>query len=106
MENRKNGIISKRVFEFESVIHSIFTFRNDFGFASESTEVMAGIGVVGLDDVRMSLTDNMAVRRQNLGKGIPVVGIENAIRQVFQFCIKAFESPLVTLSKYPRNCSS
>ena len=54
----------------------------------------------------MGLADNMAVFRQNLGESVPVVGIENAVFEMLQFCIKAFESPLVTLSKYPRNCSS
>ena len=106
METRKNRIIRKRVFEFEGVIDSIFTFRNNFCLSGESTEVMSSIGVVRFDDVRMSLTDNMAVRRQNLGESVPVVGIESAVFEMLQFCIKAFESPLVTLSKYPRNTST
>jgi len=50
---RENGIISKRIFEFEGIINGIFTFRNDFSFACKSAEMMSCVAVVGFYNVSM-----------------------------------------------------
>ena len=68
--------------------------------------MMACVGIVGFNDMSVSLSDNMAFRRQNFSESVPSVAIENAVFEMFQFGVEPLESLLITLSKYPRNCST
>lgn len=52
-ETRKNRINGKRIFKFEGIINRNQTFGNDFGFAGKSAKMMASIGVVRFDDMRV-----------------------------------------------------
>ncbi len=46
------------------------------------SEVMTGIAVVMLNDKGSSFANDMSLWRQMLGEGVPVVGVEHAVRQV------------------------
>ncbi len=49
--------------------------------------MVARVAVVALNGNGMRLADDVAIRRQDFGKGVPIIGIENTFRQVFDFIV-------------------
>lgn len=62
---------------------------------------MASIAVVMLNVNCMSFADDMALRWQNLGEGVPMVSIESAVLQMSHFLVEPSEGCRITTAEYP-----
>ena len=60
---------------------------------------VVGVAVVTFNGNGMLLANHMPILGQDAGKGIPVVGVESAIRQVFYFVIEPSERCSITRSR-------
>ena len=102
---RKNIGVGESLPEFERPINSVYAFGNDFSFACETSEMMAGIAVVRFDGSSVFLADNMPWFGQNFGESFPTVCIEDTVFEVLHFGVEPLNSFLAATSKHPRNCS-
>ena len=53
--------------------------RHDFGFAGESTEMMACVAVVGFNNMGMSLANDVPPLGQHLSEYLPAVCVKFAL---------------------------
>jgi hypothetical protein len=67
--------------------------------------MVAGIAIVTLNSMRMSLSNNMAFCGQDFGKGIPVISEEGTVCQMFYFVIKSPEGCSITTAEHPGHSS-
>ena len=67
--------------------------------------MMPCVAVVLFDHGRMRLADDVTFRRQDVGESFPIVGVKDAIRQVFYFVVKPLEGCSITTADNPGNSS-
>ena len=63
------------------------------------------IAVVLLDGDGMRLAYDVTFCRENFGKGIPVIGVKDALRQMLDFLIESPECCSITTACNPGNSS-
>jgi hypothetical protein len=86
------------------VDHGFFA-RDPFGSAGESSQMVARIAVVAFDMCGMGFADDVAFRRQDFGKSIPMVGVINAVFQVFDLVVEAPKGSSITTTEHPGHSS-
>jgi hypothetical protein len=66
---------------------------------------MASIAVIAFNCVRLAFSGYVAFWRQNIGKGIPIIGVKNAIFQAPYLVVEPFECCAVTTTGNPGDSS-
>jgi len=66
---------------------------------------MTGVAVVLFDGNGSGFADDMSLRRQMLGEGIPVLGVEHAVRQVPELVVEPPEGCSITTADHPGHSS-
>jgi hypothetical protein len=87
--------------ELERSIDHEFLFGDDLGAAGHAPEMMAGIAVVVLDSDGVGLADDLTIRRQVPGESVPIVDIEDAVRQVLDLVVEPPEGCSITTACNP-----
>ena len=63
--------------------------------------MMAGVAVIALNRHRVGFAYDMAFFGENVRKGLPVIRIEDALFQVFDFIVEPLEGCSITTAKNP-----
>jgi hypothetical protein len=63
------------------------------------------IAVVAFDLCGMGFADDVAFRGQDFGKGIPMVGVINAVFQVFDLVVETPKGSSITTAGHPGHSS-
>jgi hypothetical protein len=66
---------------------------------------MASIAVVAVNHMRSAFSDYMKLRRQNIGKGIPSIGVKSTVFKVCYLVVTSFEYCAVTTTENPGDSS-
>ena len=69
--------------------------------AYHTSGVMTGVAVVTFNGNGMLLANPIPILGQDAGEGLPVVGVESAIRQVFYFVVEPAERCSITTAEHP-----
>lgn len=80
-------------------------FRDHFGPSCHAAKMVAGITLVLLDQDRMRLANDVALRGKQFGKGIPIVGIKDAAGQVLDFVVEPLGGCSITTAENPGTSS-
>ena len=67
--------------------------------------MMASIAVVLFDRDGMRFANDVALRREHFGEGIPIVGVKGALGQVFDFVVEPLEGCSITTAENPADSS-
>ena len=67
--------------------------------------MMASVTIIPFDCYRSAFSDDVAFRWQDFGKGIPIIGEESAVFQVFQFVVEPPECCAITTTENPGDSS-
>lgn len=67
--------------------------------------MVAGVAVILLDGDGARLTDHVAFRRQDVGEGVPIVGVKEAVRYVLDLFVESLEGGSITTADHPGHSS-
>jgi hypothetical protein len=67
--------------------------------------MVASITVVLLDQDGMRLANDVALRREYFGEGVPIIRVKGAVGQVFDFVVESLEGCSITTAENPGDSS-
>jgi len=79
----------------------MFEMGYNLGAPRESAQMVSRVAVIMLNVYSVRFSDNMTLRRQHFGKGIPVIRVKYTVGEVFYFVVETSECCSITTAEHP-----
>ena len=93
--------LGQRTPHLDGVLNHLFLFRDDLGPSGHAPQMMARVTVIALNGHRVGFAYNMTFFGKHVRKGLPVIRIEDALFQVFDFIVEPLEGCSITTANNP-----
>src|SRR5579871_5201361 len=96
---------SEREPKLHGIVDHLMLFRDDLGASGHASQMVPSVAVVPLNGDCAGLADDVAFFGKNFGESVPIIGVEDAIRQVLYLVVEPPERCSITTADHPGNSS-